>query len=137
MPPSITTAMKERLNDTYTGYSVGCAVVWAVILLIAQRRLDSQYRNMLRLVCGGWWSGWTSATIARTGYPPPKRLRPEAEKRLGVLSIVLEQSAESGYTPAAAIPLNGSSVVTPFGRACTAALKLGQALVAAPPVSLA
>jgi hypothetical protein len=89
MPPSITTGMKEPLNNTYTGYGVGCGVVWAVILLVAQRRLDSQNRNMLRLVCGGWWSGWTSATIARAGYPPPKRLRPEAEKRLGIVSIVL------------------------------------------------
>jgi hypothetical protein len=88
MPPSIATGMRERRN-TYTGYSVGCAVVWAVILLVAQRRLDSHNRNMLRLVCGGWWSGWTSATIARASYPPPKRLRPEAEQKLGIVSIVL------------------------------------------------
>jgi hypothetical protein len=23
------------------------------------------------LVCGGWWIGWLSATIARSVYPPP------------------------------------------------------------------
>jgi hypothetical protein len=77
------------IRHTYTGYSIGCAAVWAVILLVAQRRLDSQKRNMLRLVC----SGWTSATIARAGYPPPKKLKPETEteteKRLGIASIVL------------------------------------------------
>ena len=33
--------------------------------------------------------GWTSATIARTGYPPPKQLTPAAEKRLRTVSIVL------------------------------------------------
>jgi hypothetical protein len=69
--------------------SIGCAAVWAVILVVAQRRLDSQSRNMLRLVCGGWWSGWTSATIARAGYPPPKKLKPKTEKRLAIVSIVL------------------------------------------------
>ena len=33
--------------------------------------------------------GWTSATIARIGYPPPKQLTPRGEKRLRVISIVL------------------------------------------------
>ena len=63
--------------------------MWGLILAVAQRRLDSQTRNTLRLVCAGWWSGWMSATIARVGYPPPKRLTPEAERRLGMVSIVL------------------------------------------------
>ena len=76
-------------TNTYTGYSIGCAGVWALILLVARRRLDAQNRNMLRLVCGGWWMGWTSATIARIGYPPPKPLTPAAEKRLRIISIVL------------------------------------------------
>jgi hypothetical protein len=76
-----------RLN-TYTGYSIGCAAVWAVILLVAQR-LDSRTRHALARACGGWWSGWTSATIARVSYPPPKKLKPGAEKRLGIVSMVL------------------------------------------------
>ncbi len=80
--------MRARLN-TYTAYSIGCAGVWGVILLLARSRLDSQTRNTLRLVCGGWWIGWTSATIARVGFPPPKPLTPAAEKRLRVVSIVL------------------------------------------------
>jgi nitrate reductase gamma subunit len=46
--------MRTRLN-TYTGYSIGCAGVWGAILLLAQRRLDSETRNTLALVCGGWW----------------------------------------------------------------------------------
>jgi len=80
--------MRTRPN-TYTAYSIACAGVWGAILLLARRRLDSQTQNTLRLVCSGWWMGWTSATIARIGYPPPKQLTPAAEKRLRILSSVL------------------------------------------------
>ena len=76
-------------RNTYTAYSIGSAGVWGVILLLGRRRLDSQTWNTLRLVCGGWWIGWTSATIARVGYPPPKPLTPAAAKRLRTISIVL------------------------------------------------
>jgi hypothetical protein len=75
--------------DTYPAYSIGCAGVWGVILLVAQRRLDPQTLGRLRLVCSGWWIGWTSATIARKAFPPPKPLTPAAEKRLRAVSIVL------------------------------------------------
>jgi hypothetical protein len=78
----------DRLN-TYTGYSISCAVVWAVILSIAQRRLDPQARNTLRQGCAAWWGGWTSATIARAGYPAPKALGPRGKQRLDRVSIVL------------------------------------------------
>lgn len=80
--------MTRRLN-TYSAYSIGCACVWGVILLLARRRLDAENRNRLQLVCGGWWMGWMSATIARIGYPPPKQLTPAAEKRLRIASVVL------------------------------------------------
>jgi hypothetical protein len=76
-------------RDTYTAYSIGCAGVWGVILLLGRRRLDSQSWNTLRLVCSGWWMGWTSATIARIGYPPPEALTPAGEKRLRNISIAL------------------------------------------------
>ncbi len=76
-------------RNTYTTYSIGCAGVWGVFLLLARRRLDSRTWNTLRLVCGGWWIGWTSATIARIGYPPPKQLTPAGEKRLRIISSVL------------------------------------------------
>ena len=86
----VTTAqsMRARLNS-YTSYSIGCAGVWGAILLLPQRRLDSQTRDTLRFVCGGWWMGWTSATIARAGFPPPAPLTPAGEKRLRTISIVL------------------------------------------------
>jgi hypothetical protein len=79
----------DTRRDTYTGYSVGCAGVWGMILLLAQRRADPQTGNAVRLVCGGWWMGWTSATIARAVYPPPKPLGPAAEKRVRIVSSVL------------------------------------------------
>jgi hypothetical protein len=80
--------MRARLN-TYTTYSISCAGVWGVIMAAGRRRLDPRTWNMLRLWCAAWWSGWTSATIARAEYPPPKKLGPEAEKRLGIVSLVL------------------------------------------------
>jgi hypothetical protein len=76
-------------RNTYTAYSIGCAGVWGVILLLGRRRLDSHTWNTLRLVCGGWWMGWTSATIARAGYPPPRPLTAAGENRLRKISIVL------------------------------------------------
>ena len=76
-------------RDTYTAYSIGCAGVWGAILLVGRRRLDSQTWNTLRLVCSGWWIGWTSATIARIAYPPPKPLTPASKKTLRIISIVL------------------------------------------------
>ncbi|MGH2867131.1 MAG: hypothetical protein ACRDNK_06120 [Solirubrobacteraceae bacterium] len=68
-------------------YSVGCAAVWAAILLVAQRLADSEARKAMQLFCGAWWCGWTSATIARVGYPPPKKLGPRGEKALQVTSV--------------------------------------------------
>ena len=80
--------MNARL-DNYTAYSIGCAGFWGVILLLARRRLDTRSWSTLRLVCSGWWMGWTSATIARIGFPAPKQLSPVAEKRLRIVSSVL------------------------------------------------
>ena len=77
-----------RINS-YAGYGIACAAVWALILAVAQRRLEPGTRTTLRLACAGWWSGWTSATIARVLYPPPKKLEPRGRKRLGAVSIVL------------------------------------------------
>jgi hypothetical protein len=79
-------------RQTYTSYSIGCAAVWALILAVGQRRLDPETWKMLRLGCAGWWTGWASATIARAGYPPPKKLTPRAEKRLALVSLALVAS---------------------------------------------
>jgi hypothetical protein len=76
-------------RDTYTSYSIGCACVWGAILFFGRRRLDSPTWNTLRLVAGGWWMGWLSATLARIGYPPPRPLTPAGQKRLRMISTAL------------------------------------------------
>jgi len=43
--------------------------------------------------------GWTSATIARIGYPPPKQLTPAGEKRLRIISIVLIALPDGYFEP--------------------------------------
>jgi len=88
MPPEPNRGLKARLN-TYTSYSIGCGIVWVLILAIAQRRLDAPSRKTLQQACAAWWSGWTSATIARAGYPPPKQLSPGGKNRLDKVSLVL------------------------------------------------
>jgi hypothetical protein len=75
--------------NTYTGYSISCAGVWAVILAIARRRLDGEAWNRVWRGCLAWWIGWTSATIARAVYPAPRKLGPEGKKRLRIASLVL------------------------------------------------
>jgi hypothetical protein len=70
--------MRRETLETYTAYSIGCAIVWGAILLVfaAAGRKD-KLRAILPL-CGAWWVGWTSATIARYSYPPPKSRPPWA-----------------------------------------------------------
>jgi hypothetical protein len=60
-----------RLRKTYTGYSIGCAVVWGVILILVAVMYPDRLHTYL-LVGSGWLIGWISATIARSVYPPPK-----------------------------------------------------------------
>ena len=67
--------MKLRLR-TYTAYSIGCGVVWAVILVVTASVGSESKRDTLLLVGLGWAIGWLSATIARAVYPPPKVRRP-------------------------------------------------------------
>jgi membrane associated rhomboid family serine protease len=83
------TAIRSRLHNTYTGYSIGCAAVWAALLAMGRGRLDAKNWNMLRLGAAGWWSGWLSATIARAGYPPPRTLSEAGHRRLEKVSLVL------------------------------------------------
>jgi len=62
---------------SYAAYSISCAIVWAVILVVVGRNHRSSLHTYL-LVFGGWVTGWTSATIARSVYPPPTRQRADA-----------------------------------------------------------
>ena len=65
--------MRRRFSNTYTGYSIGCAIVWAVVLAGVSSVADEGTRHKFLMVFGGWVIGWLSATIARAVYPPPKR----------------------------------------------------------------
>ena len=59
-------------TQTYTAYSIGCAVVWAVILTVTATVASKDRKHTTYLVAGGWAIGWLSATIARSVYPPPR-----------------------------------------------------------------
>jgi hypothetical protein len=66
--------MKTSFNS-YTTYSIGCAVVWALILTFVVTEASSAKAHQVVLVFFGWVIGWLSATIARAVYPPPKSSR--------------------------------------------------------------
>jgi hypothetical protein len=64
--------MRQRFR-TYTAYSVGTAIVWGVVLLVAWLIDPSSTLHTFWLVSLGFSLGWLSATIARVVYPPPKK----------------------------------------------------------------
>lgn len=74
--------MTERVREmskryqTYTAYSIGCGIVWAVILTAVWARAGEHTRHNFALLAGGWAIGWLSATIARVVYPPPRPRTP-------------------------------------------------------------
>jgi membrane-associated phospholipid phosphatase len=65
-------------RGTYTTYSIGVAIVWAVILLLTSLLASADKRHTIFVVFGGFAIGWLSATIARYVYPPPKKGRQAA-----------------------------------------------------------
>jgi hypothetical protein len=89
MTSPMLTTIRSRLSNTYSGYSIGCAAVWAGLLAAGRAVLDAKHWEMLRLGAAGWWTGWLSATIARVGYPPPGKLSEAGQKRLQNASLVL------------------------------------------------
>ena len=87
-------------RKTYTGYSIGCAIVWAVVVGVVAGILPNRLHTF-RLIGAGWWIGWTSATIARSVYPPPKLKLPPRRQWLARQpehnSPALGQKAGSGF----------------------------------------
>lgn len=59
-------------SHTYTGYSIGCAITWLLLLAVVAIKRPQKFHTV-KVVCGGWWLGWLSSTIARSVYPGPKR----------------------------------------------------------------
>lgn len=66
----------KKFRRTYTVYTIGCAVVWAILLTALEAKEPSHRMGYLWCVFGGWTIGWVSATIARFVYPPPKKWFP-------------------------------------------------------------
>jgi len=61
------------VKRNYWAYSVGLAVVWAVILGVVAVGNDKSKLDSFLLLFGGFAIAWTSGTIARYVYPPPKK----------------------------------------------------------------
>jgi hypothetical protein len=58
---------------SYWIYSIACALVWAVLLIVVAAKGNKTTTHNFLLVLGGWAIAWVSTTIARFVYPPPKR----------------------------------------------------------------
>jgi hypothetical protein len=66
---------------TYTAYSIGCAIIWAIILSIFAATESSNYMGYTLCIFYDWIICWVSGTIARIAYPPPaKWLRDVADR---------------------------------------------------------
>jgi hypothetical protein len=72
--------MRGRLQS-YTAYTIGCALTWAVILGTLGLLGEKDRLHRILPVVGGWWMGWASATVARYGYPPPRSRPPWVRAR--------------------------------------------------------
>lgn len=61
-----------RSRGSYTTYTIGCAIAWAIVLTITRKTASKTTWHEVRTMFIGWVSGWTSATIARAVYPPAR-----------------------------------------------------------------
>jgi len=57
---------------SYAGFSVGCAVAWAVIWILLAVFASTTTVHRVGYVFAGWIIGWATATVARVVYPPPR-----------------------------------------------------------------
>jgi hypothetical protein len=56
----------------YLGYSIACAVAWAVIWILLATLASTKTVHTMGYVFLGWVIGWVSAAIARLVYPAPR-----------------------------------------------------------------
>ena len=59
--------------NTYTAYGIGFWTAWAVALAICAATVSSKTMGYIFAIFFGSVIGWTSATLARVAYPPPKK----------------------------------------------------------------
>jgi hypothetical protein len=69
---SSTNRRKWYLRPNYVGFSIGCAIAWAVIWSLVAVLASTRTVHTLGYVFLGWVIGWTTATLARVVYPAPK-----------------------------------------------------------------
>jgi Kef-type K+ transport system membrane component KefB len=62
----------SRLRNYWT-YSVGLAVVWALILSLSAALGSRSHLRTVELLFAGFAISWVSTTIARYVYPPPSK----------------------------------------------------------------
>ena len=62
----------NRFRNYWT-FSIGLAIAWAVVLILAMTIRGSERAQPYLLVFFGFVIGWVSTTIARYVYPPPRR----------------------------------------------------------------
>jgi hypothetical protein len=67
----------------YWMYSIGCFVVWGVLLAVVAAQGKNDRTHTVLLVFGGWVIAWVSGTIARFVYPPPRRWLPSSTPARG------------------------------------------------------
>jgi hypothetical protein len=60
-------------RPNYLGFSVGCAVAWAVIWILLVSLASTHSVHTMVYVFLGWIIGWATAAIARVVYPAPRR----------------------------------------------------------------
>jgi hypothetical protein len=59
--------------NTYTAYSVGSFLAWAVIWAILAVTEPPKILGYVFAIFFGWVIGWGSASIGRALYPPPTK----------------------------------------------------------------
>jgi hypothetical protein len=59
--------------NTYTAYGIGFFTAWVVLLAICAATVSNKTLGYIFAIFLGSVITWTSATIARVVYPPPKK----------------------------------------------------------------
>src|ERR1700722_18316173 len=72
-----------RKYRNYWIFSIGCFVVWGVILVVVAAQGKGDKSHTVLLVFAGWAIAWVSGTIARFVYPPPSRWLPPSATASG------------------------------------------------------
>lgn len=59
--------------NTYTAYGIGFFATMAILLAVCAATVSTKTMGYILAIFGGTVIGWTSATLARLAYPPPRK----------------------------------------------------------------